>query len=330
MRSHRTWIAAGLAVAALLGGCGGGGDKGGDGGGASTPPVAKPEDFPKAAGKTIAQLGREHGSGGPVLAPSVSLLEPGKSRFGFGLFDRARAQITNVPVALYVAPVGGGPARGPFLSRYESLKIAPQFQSRTVASDPDAARSVYVADLQLSKPGRYEVLGLARYDDRVVAAATAGGPIQVVKNGPVPSVGDRAPLIHTPTKTDVGGDLKKIDTRDPPDSMHDVDFADMLGKKPVVLLFATPLLCQSRVCGPVVDVAEEVKAKRGRDAAFIHQEIYTDNEVDKGFRPQVLKWKLPTEPWLFTIDRNGRIAARIEGAFSADELNHAIDAAVHG
>ena len=42
--------------------------------------------------------------------------------------------------------------------------------------------------------------------------------------------------------------------------MHDVDFADALGKKPVVLLFATPLLCQSRVYGPVADIAEEVKA----------------------------------------------------------------------
>jgi hypothetical protein len=115
--------------------------------------VAKPEDFPKPGGKTIAELSRKYGSGGPVLAPSVSQLEPGNNRFGFGLFDRARAQITDVPVALYAAPAGGGPARGPFLARYESLKVAPQFQSRTVASDPDAARSVYVADLRLKRPG---------------------------------------------------------------------------------------------------------------------------------------------------------------------------------
>ncbi len=290
--------------------------------------MAKPEDFPKPGGKTIAELSRKYGSGGPVLAPSVSQLEPGNNRFGFGLFDRARAQITDVPVALYAAPAGGGPARGPFLARYESLKVAPQFQSRTVASDPDAARSVYVADLRLKRPGDYELLGLARYDDRLVAASTSGGALRVARGGAVPDVGDKAPRIHTPTKTDVGGDLKKIDTREPPDDMHDVDFADVLGKKPVVLVFATPLLCQSRVCGPVVDIAEQVKAKRGNDAVFIHQEIYTDNEVSKGFRPQVLAWNLPTEPWLFTIDRSGRIAARIEGAFGVDELNRAIDAAV--
>ena len=319
-------MAAALAAAVLLGGCGGG--SGGGGGAATAPSVAKPEDFPKAAGQTIAGLSKKYGSGGPVLAPSVSQLEPGKDRFGFGLFDRARNQITNVPVALYVAPVRGGTVHGPFLARYESLKVARQFQSRTVASDPDAARTVYVADVHFDKPGDYEVLGLARYDDRLVAASTAGGLVRVAREGAVPDVGERAPRIHTPTAASVGGDVKKIDTRDPPDDMHAVDFASVLGRKPVVLLFATPLLCQSRVCGPVVDLAEQVKAKRGKEAAFIHQEIYTDNQVDKGYRPQVLAWHLPTEPWLFTIDRHGIIRARIEGAFSVNELNKAIDAAV--
>jgi hypothetical protein len=98
----------------------------------------------------------------------------------------------------------------------------------------------------------------------------------------------------------------------------------------VVLVFATPLLCASRVCGPVVDIAEEVKAERGDEAEFIHQEIYKNNSVDQGFRPQVIQWGLPSEPWVFTIDAEGNVAARLEGAFSARELNEAIDAAVGG
>ena len=133
--------------------------------------------------------------------------------------------------------------------------------------------------------------------------------------------------MHTPTVADVHGDVRRIDTRSPPDSMHDVDLADVLGKKPVILLFATPQLCQSRVCGPVVDVAEQVKAEHPGAAAFIHMEIYNDNRVDHGFRPQVLRWRLPTEPWVFAIDRHGRVAARIEGAFSARELERALAAA---
>jgi hypothetical protein len=312
---------------ALLGGCGGDSDKSGDSAD-KAPPVARPEDFPKAGGKTIAELAHQYGSGGPVLAPSVSQLDVGKNRFGFGLFDRSRNQVTDVPVAVYVAPASGGPAKGPFVARYESLKVAPQFQSRTVQSDPDAARSVYVADVSFDKPGEYQILGLARFDDRLVVAAPAEPVVRVARKDAVPGVGDKAPKIDTPTKASVGGDMKKIDTRDPPDSMHDVDFANVLGKKPIVLVFATPLLCQSRVCGPVVDIAEQVKAKRAKEAAFIHMEIYTGNEVDKGFRPQVLAWHLPTEPWLFTIDKQGIVRARLEGAFSVSELNKAIDAAV--
>ena len=60
-------------------------------------------------------------------------------------------------------------------------------------------------------------------------------PSPVVGQYPgVPAVGDAPPKIHTPTAADVGGDLAKIDTRMPPDQMHKVDFADALGKKPVV------------------------------------------------------------------------------------------------
>ena len=62
----------------------------------------------------------------------------------------------------------------------------------------------------------------------------------------------------------------------------------------------------------------------GDDVAFIHQEIYNDNEVNKGLRPQVAAWRLQTEPWTFVIDRNGRSSQRFEGAFSAGELQRAV------
>ena len=94
-----------------------------------------------------------------------------------------------------------------------------------------------------------------------------------------------------------------------------------------MLLFATPALCQSRVCGPVVDVAEQVKRDRPDDAAYIHMEIWNDNDPNKGARPQVLDYHLRTEPWLFVIDADGKVSTRIEGAFSVDELEQALDRA---
>ena len=317
-------LAGALALAAVAAGCGGG-----DGDAASDPPppVAAPKDFPKSQGRTLAALKQSlpGAQGGPVLATAVSELEPGTNRFGFGLFDRARSQLADAKVAVYVAPVGGGPASGPFPARYESLETDAEFRSAGVEKDKDAAKSVYVSDLRFKKPGRYEVLGVVRLDDRFVMATPAGGPLTVKPNGKVPEVGDKAPKISTPTKASVSGNLSSIDTRVPPSTMHDEDFADVVGKKPTVLLFATPALCQSRVCGPVVDIAEQVKARGARGATFIHQEIYRDNEVEKGLRPQVVKWNLQSEPWLFVIDKNGRISARIEGPFSVNELERALN-----
>ena len=97
--------------------------------------------------------------------------------------------------------------------------------------------------------------------------------------------------------------------------MHAKSFADVVGKKPVALLFATPQLCQSRVCGPVVDVALQMKAKYGDRVEFIHQEVYEDNDPNKGLREPLQAFNLPTEPWLFVVGKDGRITARLEGSF---------------
>ena len=106
--------------------------------------------------------------------------------------------------------------------------------------------------------------------------------------------------------------------------MHSNNLADVLGKKPVVLLFATPQLCQSRVCGPVTDIAEQVHSSFGDRVAFIHQEVYNDNQVNKGLRPQMLAYHLPSEPWAFVIDRNGVVSQVLQGPFSVEELQAAV------
>jgi hypothetical protein len=131
--------------------------------------------------------------------------------------------------------------------------------------------------------------------------------------------------VHTPTKASVGGRLEEIDTRIPPDTMHEVDLADALDRhRPVLLLFSTPALCQSRVCGPVTDVAEQVKAEYGDRLDFIHMEIYNDNDPNKGPRPQFRAWHLRHEPVAFAINRRGIVASRLDGAFSVGELESAV------
>jgi hypothetical protein len=315
-----------LLVCALFAGCGGDDSSSGD---QQAPPAAKANDFPKPNGKSMAELLKGVGGNGPVLAPSGLELRTGKHRFGFALFTPAREQITDASVAVYAAPAGGGPASGPYLARWESLEVTPQFQSRQTASDPDAAKSIYTAEIPFDKPGQYDLVGIARIGGKLVAATTPSAGVVVKKESddPIPAVGTRPPRIHTPTLAEVGGDVASIDTRLPPSSMHDADFADVLGKKPVVLLFATPQLCQSRVCGPVVDVAEQVKGNANDDVEFIHMEVFRNNRIDEGIRPQMAAFHLQTEPWLFVFDRSGKVAARIEGAFSERELEQAISKA---
>jgi hypothetical protein len=82
------------------------------------------------------------------------------------------------------------------------------------------------------------------------------------------------------------------------------------------------------VCGPVVDIALQMKQQYGDRMAFIHQEVYRDNQVSKGLRAPLRAFHLQTEPWLFTIDRDGRIAARLEGSFGVKEFQQAVQAAL--
>ena len=110
--------------------------------------------------------------------------------------------------------------------------------------------------------------------------------------------------------------------------MASVSFADVLGKRPVALLFSTPQLCISRVCGPVTDVAVALQHEFGDQVTFIHEEVYVDNQPSKGLRPQLKAFHLRTEPWLFAINRHGVIVARLEGAFGTTELRQALQAAL--
>jgi hypothetical protein len=289
----------------------------------STASAASPQGFPSVAGRSLADLEAMLPEG-PVLSPTVTVLEKGRNRVGFGLFDTARKQLGGADVALYVSRTDGSDLRGPVLARAESLAVGPQFRSRQTASDPDSANHVYVADLDLPRSGGWAITAVARLDGRLVRTSPTG--MKVGRRGAQPpAVGDTAPRIHTPTAEDVAGDLAKIDTRLPPlRSLHDTDVADVLGKEPVVLVFATPQLCQSRVCGPVVDVAAQVQSRAPDNVHFVHMEIYRDNELGKGFRPQVAAYRLPTEPWTFVIDRQGIVRERFEGAISVAELQRAV------
>ena len=314
----RVLIALPFAVALIVG-CGNSDDTG-----SATTAASSVDAFP-AAGKTFQQLTQDASESDLVVAPTQQVFNEGKNRYGFGVFTVDHGNVSDADVAIYAAKPNGK-AEGPYPATIHSLATPPAFAAKTTTQDPDAAKYVYTTNVDMPGKGEWQILAMFRQDDGSYTYARV--PSAVVGKFPdVPQPGDKAPMMHTPTTDDVGGDLTKIDTRQPPSSMHDVDYADVLGKKPVVLLFATPALCTSRVCGPVVDITEEVKNERPDDAAYIDMEIYNDNDPNKGPRPQVQDFNLPSEPWLFVIDANGKVSTAIEGAFSKTELEAAIDKA---
>jgi hypothetical protein len=318
-------LLAALSTALLAAGCGGSDEPEAPTGDQAAPDAAA---FPQPDGRTLEQIAAEEGTEGElVVAPAGQVFHEGANRFGFGVFTVDREAVRDAEVAIY-ASRPNKPAVGPFPAAAETLEPSAAFRSESTATDPDAAEVVYRAEIELGSKGEWRLMALVR-DGSSYAYTVV--PSAVVDAFPeVPREGEKAPVVNTPTGEDVGGDLTKIDTRQPPSTMHEEDFADVVGSKPVVLLFATPALCASRVCGPVVDIAEEVKSERGDEAAFILQEIYADNVVDKGLRPQVKAYKLPSEPWLFVIDDQGRVSTAIEGAFSEGELNAALDEVTSG
>ena len=329
-------IAALCVASTALAGCGGSGE----GGGATSPnakpaPASSPEvasaqhpdvsEFPSAQGRTLRQLA-DTMRPGPEAGLATSLYTPGQNRIAFGLIDADNAFVYG-RTAVYLARRPNAPARGPFLAPADSLEVRTAFRSQTSNSTPGELKAVYHADVDLPTAGRWYVLTVTRVGSDLYGATA---DVKVVRRTSVPAVGEKAPSVDTPTLASVGNDVSKIDTRTPPSDMHDVNLRDALGKRPVALLFATPALCQSRVCGPVADIAEQLKAAYGDRVDFIHNEVYVDNDPNKGLRPQLTAFGLTTEPWLFTIDANGRVAARLEGAFGVEEFRQAVEQALAG
>jgi len=341
-----------LAAGALLAGCGGGSDS--DSTATATEPAesrpAPPKSaFPAVAGRTLRQVLK--GADAPaevVVAPAAVVFYPGKNRYPFGIFDRDDREIADAEVALYYAKVpepkpgakskSGNrgpeakadaqaldqPALGPFPASIESLATEPEFRAEAPG---DVAGVVYSVELNLPSEGEWRIAAILKEDGELKGALLPGAAV-VGEFKRIPKPGEKAPTIHTPTAQDVGGDLSKITTRIPPDSQNEVDYAEALGREPIVLLFASPRFCQSRVCGPVVDVAEQAKQEYGDKAAFIHMEIYNENDPADGVRPQVRAFHLPSEPYLFAIDRRGVVRDTVEGAFGLKLMHEAVEKAI--
>lgn len=282
-------------------------------------------DFPAPGNRTIEELADTASSSEFLVTPASKVFNTGRTRYSFAVLDEQGSQVNDQQVAIYATRGPKDKVIGPFPASVESLATDPAFSAQTTSQDPGAAKAVYVTQLDLPSAGKWFLLAYINTD-----TGPQGGQLPTItaaKDDNVAAIGEPAPRVSTPIPADVGGDISKIDTRIPADSMHSSDLQDVLGKKPVILVFSTPQLCESRVCGPVVDVQAQVAEEMGDRAEFIHSEIYNDNDANKGVRPPVKAFGLPSEPWLFAIDENGIVRDRIEGPFGIEEVRRAVDMA---
>jgi hypothetical protein len=335
----RRLVLAALLVGALLTvvGCGGGGSSGNpvsqvpEKGGLRTRVTAAQnvdvKSFPSASGKTLQQVAQEvKGAGTTDVGLASSVFTVGKDRLAFGMIDK-QGQFVYGPTAVYLAPNPGAPAQGPYAAPADVLLTEGRYRSRQSAEETDPFAAVYESQVKFNHKGPWAVLVVTKDGGKYVAAPSQ---VQVTtkKADPIPDVGESPPRVATDTLASVKGNVKLLDTRVPPSDMHKESFDKVLGKKPVALLFSTPQLCQSRVCGPVTDVAEQLKAKYGDKVEFIHQEVYVNNDVNAGLRPPLQAFHLRTEPWLFVVNAQGKITARLEGSFGVTAFENALKTAL--
>ena len=183
---------------------------------------------------------------------------------------------------------------------------------------------VYVARFRVPQAGKYVLVA-----EPVGARIQGALDLEVAEEPKAPDVGDEAvPVAHADHRV-YGRRLRARSRRGrlPTSGCSGIRWRTRSDDRaPFVVAFATPKFCTSRACGPVVDVVDHVRKRIGKSPVrFIHVEIFEDNQPPELNR-WVKEWKLPTEPWVFVVGRDGKIKARFEGSVSATELEAAVRA----
>ena len=287
-----------LLTSVLLAGCGGGG-------GSKPAAAGTLDDFLARPGPDVA------------LVQGTSDYAVGELRVSFLVIDSKARMIQRPTARVLVGPSLDSQPVAATVARLEPIGLPGKSEAAA-----GGARTIYVARFRLDKPGKYTLVAEPR-----------GAQIQGIANLDVsrrptaPAVGDRAIPSRTPTLESTNGDVAALTTATPPDlSLLRYSVRDSIHEHiPFVLVFATPKYCESRTCGPVVDVVKAVQRRfLGKNLRFIHVEIYKDNDPSQGRNRWVSEWRLPSEPWVFLVGADGRIKARYEASVSYGELVSAV------
>ena len=261
----------------------------------------------------LAACSSEAGTPFGIIASSPVSIGVGEQRVMFGLIDQETNEYLaspDHPATVTLRDENGAP-----------IETFPTEFMWTV----EDVRGLYVAQMVIPEAATYQVTIDAE-------GFTTAGPMGLVAvdDPSVIQAGDSAPLSETRVSADYP-DLGLITSDPDPDpAMYQLSVAEAVtGGNPVVIVFATPGFCASATCGPLLDQVKSLRESYpGVD--FIHVEIYEDLSVTDQSQltpvAAVGEWGLPSEPWVFVVDRFGAVTAAFEGAARDEELSSAIEA----
>lgn len=270
----------------------------------------------------------------PILTNHT--LAVGENRFSLMLVDRDNTPILDAEVHLRFFDLNGDE---PLLKSETDTRFIPAelFNVNEDSGSDERVKGnvgVYVTRVDFDTAGRWGV---------DISVTTDSSRLQlipfefdVLEESPEPAVGDPAPASRQLTLADVA-DITEIDSSfEPRPHMHDITIADALALgRPMVVAFATPAFCTSRTCGPVMDTVMDPLYKKYQDRAiFIHVEPLQLKELREGtgrIHVQAAKdWGIETEPWIFVIDRQGKVAGKFEDIIAVDEVEDVLAQVLEG
>jgi hypothetical protein len=255
-----------------------------------------------------------------------SPLPVGKGYFGFALITARGELITGGSPEVWVARDEKSRALGPFPATWFAFTA---YEKTHDTSPRSALAGTYATTIDIPSSGNWMVAVTISEGSKRLAAV---GAVPVTEDKLVAQVGTRATTVRTPVATTVAG-REQICTRKPPDPMHYISLDEALkNSKPTVVTFATPLLCESMLCGPVVDEQLLAFEKIGATKAnFIHVEEFLPGKdlqpppaTAENASPAFKAWGFQTEPWTIVIDRHGIIRDRFEGPVTAPQIEAAL------
>lgn len=241
-----------------------------------------------------------------LVLGSFQVLAGSEQRVAFGVLDGQKPVSDTAKVEIGFATVDAA--------------AAGEFAPATRRDDGIEARPLYVAHHTFAAPGMYTAT--ARVGRRTAEAA-----VQVIApaDSKVPVPGQPLPAVATPTTTDPRG-VDPICTREPNCPWHEVSLdAALAESRPIALLIATPALCQSAVCGPVLDILLDVKDEFESSVRFIHAEVFADS-TGKTTTAVVQALRLENEPFLFLVGPDGLVRDRFDGPYDRVEARAALAA----